>query len=320
MIVANSYCRSFRFLEKATSRRLWIPFVLLIPIFLPISNANSDQLIEMRESKYNNIYVYQKGEYISMTFGHNRRIFVESVYNPQNEKELPVIYTRYMTVGIVYAKALESILQIGLGGGRTSWYTHKHLPNTLVTAVEIDPEVISLAKKYFGIKEEKTFHIVARDGRLYLARNQDQYDIIFIDAYRGPFVPFHLLTKEFYHIVKTRLKPGGVVVQNIEPSTMLFDSAVVTIRAVFSSLDLFEAGGNIVAIAYDGSAYSTEELVNTAKNLQKRYRFLYSLPDMIRERRALTILPPVGPLTDDFAPVEYLKSIEKHNRKWTNDQ
>jgi len=212
MIVANSYCRSFRFLEKATSRRLWTPFILLISIFLPISNANSDQLIEMRESKYNNIYVYQKGEYISMTFGHNRRIFVESVYNPQNEKELPVIYTRYMTVAIVYAKALESILQIGLGGGRTSWYTHKHLPNTSVTAVEIDPEVISLAKKYFGIKEEKTFHIVARDGRLYLARNQDQYDIIFIDAYRGPFVPFHLLTKEFYHIVKTRLKPGGVVV------------------------------------------------------------------------------------------------------------
>jgi len=316
----NLFHRFSGLLKKAAHCSLKTPLLLAFLIFLPASNARSDQLIEMRESKYNNIYVYQKDEYISMTFGHNRRIFVESVYNPRNEKELPVVYTRYMTAGIVYAKSLESVLEIGLGGGRTSWYTHKYLPNTFITAVEIDPEVISLAKKYFGIKEEKYFHLVARDGRLYLTRNKDAYDIIFIDAYRGPFVPFHLLTKEFYHLVKTRLKPGGAVVQNIEPSTMLFDSAVATIRAVFDNLDLFDAGGNVVAISYDGPAHSTPELLKNAEHLQKRYHFFYDLPNMIRQRQPLTKLPPVGPLTDDFAPVEYLKSIEKHNRKWPNGQ
>src|SRR5574341_1148413 len=134
---------------------------------------------------YNNIYVYKRDHLITMTFGHNKRLYVESEYNQQNEKELPVVYTRYMTVGLAYSKSVESILEIGLGGGRTSWYLHKHLPNTSVTTVELDPEVISLAKKYFGIIEEKNFKIVARDGRIFLARNNDKYDLILIDAYRG---------------------------------------------------------------------------------------------------------------------------------------
>lgn len=281
-----------------------------------ISNANADQLLETRESSYNNIYIYQRGSIITMTFGYNRRLYVESEYNKENERELPVVYTRYMTVGLAYAKAIDSILEIGLGGGRTSWYIHKTLPNTSVTTVELDPEVISLAKKYFGIREENNFNIVARDGRIYLAKNTSQYDMILIDAYRGPFVPFHLLTKEFYSLVKSKLKAGGVVVQNIEPSTMLFDAAIVTIKSVFDNIDLFEAGGNIVTVAYGGPRRSKQELAQRASGLQKKYIFYHSLSDMIGDRKQLSTLPSGKPLTDDFAPVEYLKGVKKHNEKW----
>ena len=295
-----------------------LAFIAFITSFflLFISNANADQLLESRESSYNNIYIYKRGSIITMTFGYNKRLYVESEFNQENERELPVVYTRYMTVGLAYAKAIDSILEIGLGGGRTSWYLHKTLPNTLITTVELDPGVISLAKKYFGIREENNFNMVVRDGRIYLARNADKYDVILIDAYRGPFVPFHLLTKEFYSLVKNKLKPGGVTVQNIEPSTMLFDAAIVTMKSVFNNIDLFEAGGNVVTVAYDGPMQSNQELVLKASNLQKKYKFFHNLSGMIGERKVLSNFPSGKPLTDDFAPVEYLKGIKKHNEKW----
>lgn len=279
-------------------------------------HAQERILVESRESLYNNIYIYRDGSYLSMTFGHNRRLYPESVFNTANDRELPSPYTRYMTAALAYSEAIGSVLEIGLGGGRTSWYIHKYVPEATLTVVELDPEVIVLAKKYFGIREEPRFRIVARDGRMYLLRNKVTYDAIFIDAYRGPFVPFHLLTTEFYRLVRSRLKPGGVVVQNIESNTMLFDAAVVTIRSVFDNLDLFDADGNTVAIAYDGPQINNAQLRHNALTRQQKYHFLYGLPELLARRKPVVRLPDVKPLTDDFAPVEYLKAIERHNRKW----
>ncbi|HVA15268.1 MAG TPA: fused MFS/spermidine synthase, partial [Stellaceae bacterium] len=198
----------------------------------PALAQDQRQLVESKESLYNNIYVYKEGDYYAMTFGYNRRIYTESEYNSKDDRELPVAYTRYMTATLMYAKHVHSILEIGFGGGRTSWYLHRFLPGVSITSVELDPEVEALAKKYFGIKDEPNFHLVNQDGRLFLTHSKDKYDIVLIDAYRGPFVPFHLLTKEFYQVVKDHLAPGGVVAQNVEPSTMLFDSSVKTIQSV----------------------------------------------------------------------------------------
>jgi spermidine synthase len=143
-----------------------------------------------------------------------------------------------------------------------------------------------------------------------------------IDAYRGPFVPFHLLTKEFYALVKDHLADGGVVAQNIEPSTMLFDSAVKTIHAVFANLDFYLAGGNVVTIAYDGPPRGKDDLKRMAGERDKAYGPRYALTDMLAKRRSMMgngesiIDPKAKLLTDDFAPVESLKAIERHNRKW----
>jgi spermidine synthase len=136
-----------------------------------------------------------------------------------------------------------------------------------------------------------------------------------IDAYRGPFVPFHLLTKEFYNLVKSRLTPGGVVVQNIEPSTMLFDSASATLKSVFPSVDLYDGGGNVVAIAYEGPSLRQAELLQRAAAAQERYKPRYDLRTMVAARRVLG--QPAGKvMTDDFAPVETLRAIEQKNEKW----
>jgi spermidine synthase len=291
------------------------------------AEAQADRtLIDSKESLYNNIYVYRQANYLSMTFGYNRAIYTESVYNTLDDRDLPVAYTRFMTETLVYAKDIHSVLEIGFGGGRTSWYLHRFLPNVSVTSVELDPAVAELARKYFGISDEPNFHLVNRDGRLFLQESKEKYDVILIDAYRGPFVPFHLLTKEFYQLVKGHLADGGVIAQNVEPSTMLFDSAVKTMRSVFPQQDFYLAEGNVVTVAYDGPPRPPEELEKSAFDRQSALHLRYDLTKMLAQRRRLppdtgtTIDPNAKVLTDDFAPVESLKAIENHNRKWPDPQ
>jgi len=292
----------------------------------PVSGAEGDnghKLLASRESLYNNIYVYQVGDYVSMTFGYNRHIYTESIYNTRDERDLPVEYTRYMTESLVYPKNIHSILEIGFGGGRTAWYLHKYLPDATVTSVELDPEIVNLAHQYFGIKDEPNFNVVNEDGRLFLANSKDRYDIILIDAYRGPFVPFHLLTKEFYQLVKDHLSDGGVMEQNVEPSTMLFDSAVMTVHSIFPNIDFYRAEGNVAMAAYDGPARDEADLKKIAAARQAQLQTRFNLEDMLKKRQKYAgNTSPVDAnakvLTDDFAPVESLKAIEVHNRKWSD--
>lgn len=199
-------------------------------------------------------------------------------------------------------------------GGRTAWYLHKSVPALSMKAVELDPDVVRIAETYLNVRQEPGFSIDIRDGRVWLARSKDMFDYILVDAYRGPFVPFHLLTKEFYELVEAHLEPGGVVAQNVEPSTMLFDSAVATIGAVFDHLDFYEGHGNIVILAYDGPKKSDEELARVAAERQAQYGFRYDLPVLLK-RKFEPSFAKAEALTDDFAPVEYLKAVERHNEK-----
>jgi len=305
----------------------WIPLGALLALTLlvvfPARADDGSKLIDSRESLYNNIYVYREGPYLAMTFGYNKNLYTESLYNPLDDRELPVPYTRFMTAGLAYPKKVNSILEIGFGGGRTSWYLHKFLPDASVTSAELDPAVMELAQKYFGIKAEPNFNVVQQDGRIFLSSSPRLYDLILIDAYRGPFVPFQLLTKQFYEIVKQHLTADGVVAQNIEPTTMLFDSAVNTIRSVFPNLDFYPADGNIVVIAYDGKPRTDQELAAIAAERQSALHLRYDLTQLLASRQsyaseAANINPKAAVLTDDFAPVEALKAIKKHNQKWTS--
>ncbi len=283
-------------------------------------------LVETRESLYNKIYIYKENTHVFMTFGLNKALFIESAANTSDELELPAPYTRYMTAGLSYAKDVNSVLEIGSGGARTSWYLHRSLPQASITSVELDPVVIELSHKYFGISDDANFKVVNEDGRQFLVHSDQHYDLILLDAYHGPFVPFHLLTKEFYTVVKQHLAEGGVVVQNLDPGSALFDSVIRTARAVFGQADLFfaEENGtleNAVLIAYDGEPKSKEELSKLAEARQGAYKLRYGLSDLMKGRRQIGRADPsidwsAKLLTDDFAPVEALKAIERHNRQY----
>jgi spermidine synthase len=310
----------------AATVALLLPSLLLWTAASPASAATGKdevsgnlKLIESVESNYNSIFLYKSDHHVHLTFGHNKRLYTESVGNPYDPTALPVDYTRTLTASLAYVSQPKSMLMIGMGGGTTSTYLERSVPQLTVTDVELDPEVARLAEKHFGVKESARHKVVIQDGRLFLHRTKDTYDLIMIDAYRGPFVPFHLLTKEFYELVNTKLAPGGVVVQNVEPSTMLFDSAVATVKSVYKNVDFYYAGGNVVLVAYSGLPRERAGLLKRAEALDAQYRFRYPLADIMkRERRADPLDLRGKVLTDDFAPVESLHAISRHNLKWAD--
>ena len=281
--------------------------------------ANQPVRIVEVESPYNDISIWkQTGGNLMMLFGAKRLHYVESIVNPSDPLDLPVSYTQTMVTGaLAFPAHLDSAMIVGLGGGRTSWYLHKSVPALDFTAVELDPEVIRLCADYFGVKEELGFRIANEDGRVFLTKTDKTYDAILIDAYRGPFVPFHLLTTEFYRLVAAHLRPAGVAVQNVEPTTMLFDNAVATIRSAFTHLVFLRGEGNIVIVAYNGPEKDEATLSAQAADRQAAYGFRYDLATILQRRFIPEWNAATKPLTDDFAPVEYLKAIARHNERPT---
>jgi spermidine synthase len=278
--------------------------------------VRDDGLVTKVESLYNDISVYRQPDgNLSLLFGAKRLRYIESIVDPNDALDLPVYYTQSMSAGLAYAAGLDDAAAIGLGGGGVTWYQHKSVPGLRTTAVELDPEVVRLAGEYFKVRPEPNFDIATEDGRVYLTHSDQRFDILLIDAYRGPFVPFHLLTTEFYKLAAAHLKPGGVVVQNVEPTTMLFDSAVATIRQAFEHAVFFHGDQNIVILAYNGPEKDEATIQRLAAERQATYKFRYDLKSILERRFSPPWKEGTQPLTDDFAPVEYLKAIERHNEK-----
>lgn len=296
-------------------------FIALLFIAAPgpadaqVSVMAPDGVIEKVESEYNNVFVIKQGQMLYMNFGYRGSQYVESVFDMLDRGSLAARYTRYMTIAAAYAEPFDRAAFVGLGGGRTASYLVESFPRLSMEIAELDPEVIRLAKKYFGVKESERLKISAQDGRIFLTRSKATYDAVFLDAYRGPFVPFHLLTKEYFEIIKKHLRPGGVVAQNVEPNTMVLDSAIRTIGTVFRNVDTYEAGGNVVIIAYDGEPVSPARLRQRAAALTKQHKLRYDLVELLGAKRDIRPQEGAKLLTDDFAPVEMLKTIKRHNER-----
>src|SRR5262249_44739517 len=138
------------------------------------------------------------------------------------------------------------------------------------------------------------------------------YDLIVVDAFQGGYVPFHLLTKEFYTLVKQRLSPGGAAVFNVHDGTKLYHSTVKTLGEVFSTVELYPSGqGETATIALDGPAPDKALFEARAAQMQLKYDFRYPLPTLVERRlnnpRAETEGGVV--ITDDFAPVNLYDTI-----------
>jgi spermidine synthase len=266
------------------------------------------------ESEYNDIYVNKRRSQLIMTFQLKGWDYTESVTNLEDPDDLPLAYSQVMTAAsLLYPAEVKRILMIGLGGGSISTYYGRAMPDVHIDTVELDQRVIDVAKQYFALRETPRVRYIAADGRVFLNRSKDQYDLILLDAYRGGYVPFHLLTREFYTLVKSRLTPGGAVAFNVHDGTKLYHSTVKTLGDVFPTLDLYPSGmGEVITTLSADPKFDRSVLATRAAALQERYKFRFPLPEVLKRRIQNPQREAKGgvTITDDFAPVNLYDTID----------
>ena len=170
-----------------------------------------------------------------MTFQLKGWDYTESVTNLRDPDDLPLHYTQVMTVG---ARSIRETpkrhpddrprrrLDLDLSRPRHAG-RRASTPSRSTRRDQRRQAAISASSR------PDACSYLAADGRVFLNRNKELYDLILLDAYHGGYVPFHLLTKEFYTLVKQRLTPGGAVAFNVHDGTKLYLSTVKTLSEVF---------------------------------------------------------------------------------------
>jgi spermidine synthase len=184
-----------------------------------------------------------------------------------------------------------------------------------IDVAELDPEVISVAKRYFMFQEGERMQVQAVDGRIFLQKTPHRYDVIVLDAYYADAIPFHLSTREFLQELKAKLTPTGILVSNIIGSVQgadskLFRSILKTLQTEFPQTYVFPVNevSNIIVIATQAKErLGKQEVMRRSRGLEEERKVQFPL-----ERFAHTyVLDPiplhdVPVLTDDYAPVDGL--------------
>ena len=314
-------------------RHVGAAFIVLALIALAPSTGRSESLVDDAiradmlkrpngrlahiETEYNDIFITKRQDHLVMSFQVKGWDYTESVTNLSDPDDLPLRYAQVMTIATIYPEQPRRILMLGLGGGSISGYLGRFMPEAAITTVEIDPGVITAAKTYFGLRETERMRYRAGDGRVFLNRSNELYDLILLDAYRGGYVPFHLLTREFYTLVKQRLAPGGAAAFNVHDGSKLYASTVKTLGDVFPALDLYPTGaGEVIAVA-TAAPLAKETLQSRAAATQERHGFRFPLPRILARRmdqpRAQAAAGDV--ITDDFAPADVYDVLGKDPRR-----
>src|SRR5258708_4601847 len=168
------------------------------------------------DSEYGYIQVVERGRERDLILNEGQAI--HSIYNP--DQLLTGGYWDYYPLAPMFGyrrwagQAPRRALIVGLAGGTAARVLTAAYGPLPIDGVEIDQRIIDVGRRYFAMTEPN-LNAVAADGRYYLDRARDGYDLIAIDAYRQPYIPFHLTTKEFFEECRRHLSPNGVVAVNV---------------------------------------------------------------------------------------------------------
>nr|WP_255203323.1 fused MFS/spermidine synthase [Myxococcus sp. AM011] len=147
-----------------------------------------------------------------------------------------------MIGGVAFVANPQRILMIGVGGGSLPMFLRAALPQTHIDAVDSDAEVLQVARRYFGFREDALLHAHVADGRRFIETPGPAYDVILLDAYGPRGMPKSLATWEFLQAARARLAPEGVVVSNVHRSpNPLYPAMLQTWRASFVQLYAFDS-------------------------------------------------------------------------------
>jgi hypothetical protein len=199
----------------------------------------------------------------------------------------------------------ERMLVIGNAGGTTARAFGELYPDVEIDGVEIDPKVTEVGRRYFGLGDNPRLHVATADGRPYLAGTDQRYDIIAVDAYHQPYIPFYLATEEFFRLVRDHLAPGGAVALNVAAvpgDERLSDALGTTMLTQFPSVWRWGA------LEFNQLLLAFPEQMSQAELESRVAAISPAAESLVPEFRAR--LNPMGrtgePLTDDRAPVEWL--------------
>jgi spermidine synthase len=202
------------------------------------------------------------------------------------------------------ARAPQRIAILGNAGGTVARSFGHFFPQTEVDAVEIDPELTELGRRYLDLRNPR-MEVFAEDARPWLERSAGGYDAIMVDAYRQPYIPFYLATREFFELARERLAPGGVVIVNVGHPEGAQELERVLGRTMAAALPrvlrcpIEET--NTLLVAGEG-AFSGARLRENLANLPAPLR-----PPAREAAAALAPRLAGGEVyTDDRAPVEWL--------------
>ena len=275
-------------------------------------------VLAAKDTRYHRMVVAEDEDtrYLRFDSSFQSAMYLDDPYETRFE------YTDYLNLALAYRPSAKRILFIGLGGGSAPKRMWRDFPQLRLHAVEIDPEVVDAAYRWFELPRDERLTVDADDGRRWLSRHEDRWDAIVLDAFYADSIPFHLATAEFLQLASSRLRPGGVIVTNMIGSvtgsqSRLFRSLVKTYRAVFPTVSVhpvFEGGArdpqsllNLIVVAGDGAAPSKAFLRERWADIRARSKGAPDLNLAIRNRWDRDIPTRDVPLlTDDYAPTDAL--------------
>ncbi|MBI2944151.1 MAG: fused MFS/spermidine synthase [Candidatus Wallbacteria bacterium] len=299
--------------------------------FGPIRDVDSAKLgvcLEEAESPYHYIQVLDKDGRRMLVLNEGQA--VHSIYEGRDIEWKPMVGSVWDSMNalplLVDRKpgSRLDVLIIGLAAGTVSTellHFFGKIYDLHVDGVEIDGRIVELGRRYFEMNQPRLSVSVA-DGRMYLARAQKKWDIIMGDAYRQPYIPFHLATREYFELVKQRLAPGGLMSINVGSPSLAGPVAkriVNTVASVFSNVQILHVinpprsrFNNYVVIAGEREIDAAKLLPEPGR-LAERVVGLSGnnwLGALLSRRhgdlRPAELDPAAGILEDDRAPVELL--------------
>jgi len=275
-------------------------------------------ILHTKDSQYHRIAVVEDDDtrYLRFDSSFQSGMYKDDPFRTRFE------YADYLQLPLAYRPSTRRILYVGLGGGSAPKRTWRDFPATRIDVVELDPEVVDVAYRYFEVPRDPRLRVEVEDGRRFLAANDGPWDAIVIDAFYSDSIPFHLATREFLELARSRLAPGGIVATNIigavrGADSRLFRSMLRTYRAVFPTVAIHPVRGagetslegirNIIVVAGDSAAPSKEFLQERWAELRKQSPGAPDLTAAIRGRVDVAVATEDVPvLTDDYAPTDAL--------------
>jgi spermidine synthase len=141
---------------------------------------------------------------------------IQSAMRISRPWDLELAYTRAMMSFLLFSPSPDAVLMIGLGGGSLAKFIRRQRPETHLTAVEIDPEVIAAARAHFELPpDDATFSVIEGDGARYVRQHAACADVILLDGFDAGNQVEALATESFYAACRRALRPHGVLVVNL---------------------------------------------------------------------------------------------------------